>query len=101
MSELKPEQIHAMCGYLQERCHKCPREIDTAYGRGTQGCFAIAEETLQKAAKIISPSQSEVSEERIAELIACIDGPDDMSVEGSHATDINRALRELQARRRG
>src|SRR3990172_2599477 len=54
VDELKPEQVHAMCNYLRGDCHKCPQEIDTAYGRGQQGCYAIALKTLEKAQAMLS-----------------------------------------------
>jgi len=56
MSALTEQQIHSMCSYLQGQCHKCPREIDTAYGRGEQGCHAIAAETLEKARQLLGTS---------------------------------------------
>jgi len=55
-----PAQVHAMCAYLRtsndlpiDKCMQCPARIDSPYGPGQPGCYAIAAETLAKSAEIL------------------------------------------------
>lgn len=54
------ERLHAICQLMREhtwagideskvRCEKCPATIETPYGRGTQGCYLLAQEVYNIA----------------------------------------------------
>lgn len=52
-----PAMVHKMCDYLTTSmvgCRKCPARIQTPYGEGEPGCYAVAEETLVQANGILA-----------------------------------------------
>lgn len=47
--------VHAMCVYIRDKaCSGCSGKIDTPYGSGTPGCFAIAREHIETALRVTS-----------------------------------------------
>ena len=53
MKDISSDAVHKMCAYLElcvDGCKKCERSIvDENYGKCGHLCFAVAEETIQKA----------------------------------------------------
>jgi hypothetical protein len=43
-------RVHAVCTYLREgKCRRCPAREQTPYGRGTAGCYLLAQEVINIA----------------------------------------------------
>lgn len=40
--------VYHVCNYLMEgKCRRCPPRVDTPYGAGESGCFAVSKEQIE------------------------------------------------------
>src|SRR5262245_38912628 len=60
-----PEQIHEVCAYQRARdCLKCTRHAEVSpYGRGTKGCYLVAEETILVVMRVMQVDHLQRREE--------------------------------------
>lgn len=67
------ERVYAVCEYLRGKpCSRCSSSVDTPYGKGVQGCYAVAEETIavvERTRTTDEPTSVRASNEQLAQAL--------------------------------
>lgn len=60
-TRISKELVHQVCPYLRQSldCKKCSRTVQSPYGPGTQGCFALAEEVIEIVSRELAETRRE------------------------------------------